>query len=262
MKVATWNVNSIRTRQDHVIRWLTTNPVDVLCLQETKVADEKFPSAVFENLGYSVYFSGQKSYNGVAIFSRTPLESVTVGFSPIVGEELTADLDDQKRVISGVVNNVRIVNLYVPNGSSVGSEKYHYKLRWLAVLKAYLEQLRNEVPSEMCVCGDFNVAIADRDIHNPKGKENSIMASPVERQALKDVLDVGLADVFRKFTQESGHYTWWDYRTYAFQGNRGWRIDYHYLTPQLYEKAVNCWIDIEPRKLEKPSDHTPVIVEF
>ncbi|PSO55804.1 MAG: exodeoxyribonuclease III [Cyanobacteria bacterium QH_8_48_120] len=262
MKIATWNVNSIRARQQQVRDWLQENPVDVLCLQETKVVDQDFPRAPFEQLGYHLYVSGQKAYNGVAILSRTPVKEVSTGFSPIVGDTQARDFDQQKRVICGTVGEVCIVNLYVPNGSSVGSDKYDYKLRWLKVLREYLQILKAKSPGAMCVCGDFNVAPENRDIHDPSDKESHIMASPAEREALQEVLAIGLADTFRKFTSEGGHYSWWDYRTRAFRGNRGWRIDHHYLTPDLYERATNCKIDILPRKLPKPSDHTPVIVEF
>lgn len=260
MKIATWNVNSIRTRKDQVLNWLKEHSVDVLCLQETKVVDEDFPRPPFEELGYFVSVSGQKSYNGVAIFSKQPLESFHCGFTPVVGEDIAKNYDEQKRVISGVVDNIRIVNLYVPNGSSVGSEKYDYKLGWFSALNQYLQTLLKE--SEICLCGDFNVAPDDRDIHDPKGKDNHIMASPAERSAIAQIQSLGFQDAFRKFNSEGGHYTWWDYRTRGFSKNRGWRIDHHFLTPGLYEKAVNCWIDIIPRGLEKPSDHTPVIVEF
>ncbi len=262
MKIATWNVNSIRSRLAHVGDWLQVNPVDVLCLQETKVVDEEFPRSPLENLGYHLYISGQKSYNGVAILSRTAVDDISTGFSPVLGAEAVGDLDEQKRVITGVVGTIRIVNLYVPNGSSVGSEKYDYKLRWLKVLKEYLLALLEKQPNALCVCGDFNIALEDRDIHNPKDRDNHIMASPAERQALRDVLEVGLADAFRKFTSEAGHFTWWDYRTRAFSRNMGWRIDHHYLTTNLYDQAVSCTIDTLPRKLEKPSDHAPVIVEL
>ncbi|HEY9596893.1 MAG TPA: exodeoxyribonuclease III [Cyanophyceae cyanobacterium] len=261
MKIATWNVNSIRTRQLQVVDWLQANPVDVLCLQETKVVDADFPRLPFEELGYSVYISGQKSYNGVAIFSRIPLEQVSMGFAPVLGTDAVGDLDEQKRVITGIVGNIRIVNLYVPNGSSVGSEKYDYKLRWLKVLRDYLQTLLEKQPNGLCVCGDFNIALEDRDIYTPK-KNDHIMASPAERQALKDVLEVGLADAFRKFTSEGGHFTWWDYRQGGFSRNRGWRIDHHYLTPNLYEQAISCTIDTAPRQLTQPSDHTPVVVEL
>ena len=260
MKIATWNVNSIRSRQSQVVSWLEENSIDVLCLQETKVVDPDFPQAPFEELGYHVYIYGQKAYNGVAIFSRTPLEDVSRGFAPIVGEELAGDFDQQKRVITGVVGNVRIINLYVPNGSAIGSEKYDYKLGWFKVLKEYLQILTKE-PQGICMCGDFNIALEDKDIYKPKG-EKQIMASPVEREALQSILELGFADAFRKFTQEGGHFSWWDYRTRAFNGNRGWRIDHHYLTSELYHQAKSCTIDIEPRKQTKPSDHTPVIVEL
>jgi exodeoxyribonuclease-3 len=262
MKIATWNVNSIRTRQPQVVGWLEKNPVDVLCLQETKVIDRDFPREPFEALGYRLYISGQKAYNGVAIFSLQPLEDVSTGFAAIVGEELAENFDEQKRVITGTMGELRIVNLYVPNGSDLGSDKYAYKLRWLKVLKTYLQTLKTQMPEELCICGDFNIALEDQDIYNPKGKETHIMSSPSERQALQAVLTIGFKDVFRKFTQEGGHYTWWDYRSGGFQRDRGWRIDHHYLTPKLYERAIRCIIDSEPRKLPKPSDHAPVIVEF
>jgi exodeoxyribonuclease-3 len=262
MKVATWNVNSIRTRLSHVEKWLEDNPVDVLCLQETKVMDQDFPRSSFETMGYSVYISGQKSYNGVALISRMPLEAVSTGFAPVVGDALAGSFDEQKRVITGVTANIRIVNLYVPNGSEIGSEKYQYKLRWLAVLRDYLKTLLAQHPS-LLVCGDFNVAPEDKDIHDATGRENRVMASDAERQALHQAIaDLGLADAFRKFNQDGGQFTWWDYRTAAFRRNLGWRIDHHYLSPRLYEQATGCVIDRAPRELEKPSDHTPVTVEF
>ena len=262
MKIATWNVNSIRTRQTIVKNWLQAHSVDVLCLQETKVIDADFPREPFASLDYHLYISGQKAYNGVALFSKQPLEDVKIGFSEVIDGEFAAEFDEQKRAISGVVDNIRIVNLYVPNGSAVGSEKYDYKLRWLKVLREYLQKLQEDGDRELCVCGDFNVAPDDRDIYNPKGKHKHIMASPAEREALQDVLSVGLTDIFRQFTEETGHYSWWDYRRGGFTNNRGWRIDHHYLTPGLCDRAKSCVIDIEPRKLEKPSDHAPVIVEI
>jgi exodeoxyribonuclease-3 len=216
---------------------------------------------LFEKLGYYLYISGQKAYNGVAIFSRLPLEDLSTGFSSIVGESLAENFDEQKRVLTGVIGNIRLVNLYVPNGSEVGSEKYDYKLRWLKVLREYLKILLETNSQELWVCGDFNIALEDKDIYNPQGKENHIMSSPLERKALAEVLEIGLKDAFRKFTSEGGHFSWWDYRMGGFQRNRGWRIDHHYLTPKLYEQAISCTIDIEPRKLPQPSDHAPVIVE-
>lgn len=263
MQIATWNVNSIRTRQQIVTDWLQNNSVDILCLQETKVQNEQFPVTHFTELGYHVYISGQKSYNGVAIFSREPLKEVMCGFGSVLGKEIIQQFDEQKRVISAVIGNLQIVNLYVPNGSAVGSEKYQYKLAWLALLKQYLQTIQAKQSREICICGDFNIALEDRDIYNPtKGKTKHIMASAEERSALQEVLSLGLQDAFRKFTAEQGYYTWWDYRAAGFQRDRGWRIDHHYLTSQLYEQTTKCWIDLEPRKLEKPSDHAPVILEI
>ncbi|MEL6910415.1 MAG: exodeoxyribonuclease III [Cyanobacteria bacterium J06629_2] len=259
MKVATWNVNSIRSRLQIVTDWLQQHRVDVLCLQETKVQDQDFPRSHFEELGYNIYISGQKSYNGVALFSSKPLEEVSCGFSPIVGE--VGELDVQKRVISGIADGVRIVNLYVPNGSALGSDKYAYKLEWLGLLRQYLQTLQTR-GQEICVCGDFNIALEDKDIYTNKARDKHIMSSPVEREALSQILQLGFQDAFRKFTDEPGQFSWWDYRSGGFSRNRGWRIDHHYLTEQLYQQASNCWIDVEPRKLEKPSDHAPVIVEF
>lgn len=261
VKIATWNVNSIRTRLDHVLQWLETHAVDVLCMQETKVVDDDFPRSPFEALGYQTYVYGQKSYNGVALVSKTPLTNVTMGFAPVVGEAIAQSFDDQKRVIAGTLETTRIVNLYVPNGSSVGSEKYSYKLQWLEVLRQYLA-IALETHPHLLVCGDFNIALDDRDIHDPAGKETHIMASPLERDTLKQVTALGFSDAFRKFTDEGGHYSWWDYRAASFRRNMGWRIDHHYLSPPLYERAIGCTIDVEPRKLEKPSDHAPVIVEI
>lgn len=260
MKIATWNVNSIRTRLEHVVNWLKENPVDVLCLQETKVVDADFPRSPFEALGYHPYIFGQKSYNGVAMLSRSPLEDVRMGFVPVLGEIVTP-FDEQKRVITGVLDGIRIVNLYVPNGSEIGSEKYEYKLQWLKVLRQYLHALLQELDA-LSVCGDFNIAPEDKDIHDPTGRETRVMASDAERLALQSVLEIGLADAFRKFTEEGGQFTWWDYRAAAFRRNLGWRIDHHYLSPTLYQKAISCTVDISPRKLEKPSDHAPVIVEL
>lgn len=260
MKVASWNVNSIRTRLQQVVDWLTQNPVDILCLQETKVVDADFPRSLFEQLGYYIYVAGQKSYNGVALLSRSPLKDVSTGFTPILTNSEVA-LDTQKRLITGVKDGIRIVNVYVPNGAAVGSEKYEYKLRWLQVLREYLEALL-PTSSAICLCGDFNIALEDRDLHDPVSLNGQIMASEPERQALRAILALGFADAFRQFTTEGGHYSWWDYRAAAFRRNRGWRIDHQYLTSKLYQQAQSCSIDISPRKLPQPSDHAPVLVEF
>lgn len=262
MKIATWNVNSVRSRLEHVVNWLIQNPVDVLCLQETKVTDNEFPRSTLTDLGYHLYLSGQKSYNGVALVSRQPLEAVSAGFGAILGTETVGDLDEQKRVITGVLEGVRIVNLYVPNGSAVDSEKYAYKLRWLSVLHDYLQALLTQSLQGISLCGDFNIALEDRDIHDPEGCQGGVMASDRERAALQKILQLGFADAFRKFVAETGHFSWWDYRAAAFRRNLGWRIDHHYLTPALFDRAIACTIDTTPRRLDKPSDHAPVIVEF
>jgi exodeoxyribonuclease-3 len=260
MKIATWNVNSIRTRQEQVIDWLSHNQVDVLCLQETKAVDADFPRSAFEQMGYHTYCSGQKAYNGVAMISHQVISDISTSFSAVL-PDLEPEWDEQKRLITGVIQGIRIVNLYVPNGAAVGTEKYEYKLRWLSILREYLRVLLKSYPA-MCVCGDFNIALEAKDIHEQVSADNHIMASTSERQALKDILALGLTDAFRKFTPEGGHYTWWDYRAAAFRRNLGWRIDHHYLTPTLYDLAQSCIIDITPRKLPQPSDHTPVIVEL
>ncbi|MGD1913507.1 MAG: exodeoxyribonuclease III [Rivularia sp. (in: cyanobacteria)] len=260
MKIATWNVNSIRTRLEHTVNWLKESAVDVLCLQETKVVDESFPQEAFKELGYHLYTSGQKSYNGVAIVSRKPLDDVSIGFTSIL-PDIDSKWDEQKRVISGVIDGIKVINLYVPNGSSIGSEKYEYKLQWLKILGDYLQKQQKYTPN-ICMCGDFNIALEDKDIHDTANPKNHILSSEAERQALQDILTLGFADAFRKFTSVGGHYSWWDYRAASFRRNRGWRIDHHYLTPDLYDRAKNCTIDIEPRKLTQPSDHTPVVVEF
>jgi exodeoxyribonuclease III len=259
MQIATWNVNSVRTRLAIVGDWLQRQPVDVLCLQETKVTDEQFPQSAFTDLGYHVYISGQKSYNGVALLSKQPLINVSHGFAGVLDTDIVQDLDDQKRVITGQIGDVTIVNLYVPNGSEVNSEKYHYKLRWLALLQQYLAA---QLDKSLCVCGDFNIAMSPLDIYTKKPTAH-IMASPIERAALQTaVLDQGLHDVFRHFTSEAGHFSWWDYRQQGYPKNRGWRIDHIYLSSNLIDRSTGCTIDKAPRELEQPSDHTPVIVEI
>jgi exodeoxyribonuclease III len=263
MQIATWNVNSIRTRLEIVTNWLHKNPVDVLCVQETKVTDEQFPIAAIEACGYHVYISGQKSYNGVAIFSKRPLTNVSNGFNGVLASEAVGDLDDQKRVITGNLDGVQIVNLYVPNGNMVTSEKYPYKLSWLGLLGQYLDTIIKSGQQSICVCGDFNIALEDLDIHSKTITKDRVMATVAEREILrKSVLELGFQDSFRKFTSEGGHFSWWDYRQQGFERNRGWRIDHLYLTPDLFDRATSCLIDIEPRKLVQPSDHAPVIVEL
>jgi exodeoxyribonuclease III len=263
MQIATWNVNSIRTRLGIVTDWLQKHPVDVLCVQETKVVDEQFPIAAIAACGYHAYISGQKSYNGVAIFSKQPLADVRIGFEGILGADVVGDLDAQKRVITGTLDGVQIVNLYVPNGNAVDSEKYPYKLRWLELLGKYLKTVISSGQESICVCGDFNIALEDLDIHSKTTAKDRVMATDPERELLtKSVIDLGFKDSFRKFTTDGGHYSWWDYRQQGFERNRGWRIDHLYLTPNLLDRATSCTIDIEPRSLVQPSDHAPVIVEI
>lgn len=262
MKIATWNVNSIRTRLAQVIDWLGENPVDVLCLQETKVPDAEFPRSALEELGYHLYISGQKSYNGVALISRQPMSDVSVGFAPVLGSEKVGDFDQQKRLITGIIDESRIISVYVPNGSTAFSDKYYYKLSWLKLLHEYLQNMLDK-HEKVCIGGDFNIVPDSRDIHKKILPSDEITGTTEpERQALQEIVQLGLGDAFRKFTSEGGHYSWWDYRTQAFKRKRGWRIDHFYLSPALYQQATNCAIDITPRKLPKPSDHAPVIVEF
>lgn len=262
MLIATWNVNSIRTRLSQVLTWLQEqDTIDLLCLQEIKVTDALFPRSDFEALGYHVAISGQKTYNGVALISRTPLQDISQGFIPVLGEEQVGDLDNQKRLITGVLAGVRVINVYVPNGESVGSPKYDYKLRWLEMLRRYLVSVLQDPTAQLVLCGDFNVAPEDIDIHDP-GKAGQIMASEKERLVLAEIAQLGLKDAFRHFTTDPGYYSWWDYRAGSFPRNRGWRIDHHYISDSLISRARACSIDVEPRGWEKPSDHTPVILEL
>ena len=262
MRIATWNVNSVRTRLDQVRDWLNNEQPEVLCLQETKVADDLFPLQAFQQLGYEVAISGQKAYNGVAILSRQPLEDVQVGFAPLLPDDPVAEeLGEQKRVISARVEGLRILNLYVPNGSSLRSEKYTYKLQWLQCLHRYLKaQERQGEP--LVMVGDFNIAPEDRDIHDPERLRGGIMASDAERTALRDLLDERLADVFRLFEPDGGHWSWWDYRSGGWEAGRGWRIDHIYLERDLLDLASGCVIDKQQRGNPQPSDHAPVVVNL
>tara|TARA_Y100001968_G_scaffold43518_1_gene33528 strand:- start:60 stop:887 length:828 start_codon:yes stop_codon:yes gene_type:complete len=260
--VATWNVNSIRSRIDLVKEWLLANEVDILCLQETKTEDNFFPIEVFSNLGYEVSISGQKSYNGVAIISRFPINDVKIGCEQVTSEypELSL-LNEQKRIISALVNDIRIVNVYVPNGSSIKSDKFIYKQKWLKCLEIYLKEYTlSHIP--ICLLGDFNIAPEDKDIHTPNNYQETIMATSRERKLLKEALGGKLEDVFRIFEPGSNNWTWWDYRHSAWERDKGWRIDHIYLTEDILRNTKSCWIDKEPRSKEKPSDHAPVIVDI
>jgi len=260
--IATWNVNSIRTRITQVEDFIDEFEPDLLCLQETKVEDSLFPKDSFNKKGYQVYTYGQKSYNGVALISKLPLQDIRKGFN---GEsnnnEGSTYFDEQKRIISSLINGVRVVNVYVPNGSSIDSEKYAYKLKWLTCLYEYLEnQSKREEP--LCLLGDFNIALNEKDIHNPKRFNNGIMASLREREALEKLIKDRLEDVFRLFEQNSGHWSWWDYRSGAWQRDQGWRIDHIYLSKELISNSKSCVICKKIRGNIQPSDHAPVIVNI
>lgn len=252
MKIATWNVNSLKVRLPHVLDWLATSQTDILCLQETKLEDGNFPLTELAKAGYQVLFSGQKTYNGVAIISRdTGTEVVT----SIPGFE-----DEQKRVLAATYGHTRIICAYFPNGQSLDSDKYQYKLRWLEAFSLWLESERQQYP-ELAVLGDFNIAPEDRDTHDPNAVDQ-VLVSPQVRQYFRGFLDSGLKDAFRTFDQEEKSFSWWDYRMAGFRRNLGLRIDHILLSPSLAEKCTACWIDKGPRKLERPSDHTPVVAEI
>jgi exodeoxyribonuclease-3 len=262
MRIASWNVNSVRTRLEQVLAWLEQEQPEVLCLQETKVTDELFPQAAFEQLGYRTAISGQKAYNGVAILSRLPLDDVQIGFDALLGGDPEAPgLSEQKRVISALIDGVRVLNLYVPNGSSLKSEKYAYKLEWLACLKRYLA-VQEQQGDPLCMVGDFNIGPEARDLPDPDRQTGGIMASEPERQALQAAVADRLTDVFRVFEPETGHWSWWDYRSGAWDRDKGWRIDHIYLSEELLECATGCVIHKRTRANEQPSDHAPVVVNL
>lgn len=254
MKIATWNVNSLRVRLEHVLDWLDNEQPDVLALQETKIRDEDFPVDEFTARGYQVRFSGQPTYNGVALISKH------ASFADVRTDIEHID-DSQRRVLAATIAGIRIYNLYVPNGQRVDSDKYRYKLEWLEALKVQVTSELSEHPYAILL-GDFNIAPADRDVHDPAAWEGKVLCSEPERAALRRLLDLGFVDVFRSFDQEEGAYSWWDYRAGAFRRNRGLRIDLILASRQLSERCRLCRIDRKPRSLNRPSDHTPVIAEF
>jgi exodeoxyribonuclease-3 len=251
LKIATWNVNSLNVRQPQVIDFLSVHSPSVLCLQETKLTDDKFPLAVFEEMGYHCAFAGQKTYNGVAIFSKTPLSDVVVNIPEFQ--------DEQVRVISATIEECRIINVYVPNGAAVGTDKYAYKLKWLAALKDYLAKALLSYP-KLCVMGDFNIAPTDIDVYDPIAWQGAILCSPPEREAFDELISLGLIDTFRCVNSEAGQYSWWDYRQGGFRRNHGLRIDHILASPALI--LQDSYIDKTPRSHERPSDHTPVISQF
>ncbi len=251
--IATWNVNSLRVRLPQLGEWLASNPVDTLALQETKLEDDAFPRAEIEALGYQVVFSGQRTYNGVAILARAPPTGVVTA---IPGFE-----DPQRRVLAATVDGVRVVNLYVPNGQSVDSDKYAYKLRWLEALRGWLAGEVARHP-RIVVLGDFNIAPDDRDVHDPPAWAGSVLVSEPERAALRGLTALGLQDSFRLFEQPADSYSWWDYRQGAFRRNHGLRIDLLLVSDELAARCTRSAVDREPRRAERPSDHAPAFASF
>jgi exodeoxyribonuclease III len=251
MQLATWNVNSLAVRLPQVLDWLGQHQPEVVVLQETKLTDDKFPHADFAQAGYEAQWFGQKTYNGVALLSRGPLADVA--------RDLPGFDDEQRRVIAATVGGVRVVNVYVPNGQAVGSDKYAYKLRWLAALRDWLRGELARHP-RLAVTGDFNVAPGDADVHDPAAWAGQVLCSEPERAAFRALLDLGLQDAFTLFPPPAQRFTWWDYRQGAFRRNRGLRIDHVLLAPGLARACRLCQIDVSPRRLERPSDHAPLTV--
>jgi exodeoxyribonuclease-3 len=253
MKLATWNVNSLKVRLPQVLDWLGGHRPEVLCLQETKLEDASFPVDAINAAGYQALYSGQKTYNGVAILSRSRARDPASGIP---------GLDDpQKRVVATTVDDVRVVCAYVPNGESVDSDKYQYKLKWLAAFRSWLAGELARYP-RLAVLGDFNIAPEPRDVHDPPAWEGRVLFSQPERAAFGELIQIGLKDAFRLFEQPEKSFTWWDYRMNAFRRKMGLRIDHILLSQQLVDACTACTIDIEPRRSERPSDHAPVLAEL
>jgi len=251
MQIATWNVNSLKVRLPQVLEWLTQHPeVTALAIQETKLEDANFPQAEIESAGFHVAFAGQKTYNGVAIISREPLSDISINIPALD--------DPQKRVIAATLGGVRLVCVYVPNGQALDSDKYPYKLGWLAALTTWLQDELARHP-HLALLGDFNIAPEDRDVHDPAQWEGQVLVSPPERAAWQDLLKLNLSDAFRLFEQADKSFSWWDYRGLGFRRNAGLRIDHILLSAPLATQCTACEIDKAPRRNERPSDHTPVI---
>ena len=253
MKIATWNVNSIKVRLPQVLQWLKENPIEVLCLQETKMTDDKFPIGEIEAAGYQAVFSGQKTYNGVAILSRLPISDVIKN-----NPRLT---DEQQRLIGATINGVRVICAYVPNGQSIDSDKYNYKLRWLDALHTWIAEEKMS-HNALALLGDFNIAPEDRDVHDPVAWQGSVLVSDPERAAFRQLQALGLKDAFRLFDQPEQTYSWWDYRQLGFQKNKGMRIDHIMLSETLAQRCTACFVDRTPRKWPQPSDHAPVVADI
>ncbi|GAA4826626.1 exodeoxyribonuclease III [Marinicella pacifica] len=253
MKIASWNVNSLKVRLPQVLDWLEHEQPDVLALQETKITDEVFPAKAIEEAGYQVVFSGQKTYNGVAMIAKqTPDDVVT----DIEGLD-----DPQRRILAATIDDIRVVNLYVVNGQAPGTEKFAYKLNWLQKVTDFLDQQLNDYQN-VIVLGDFNIAPDDRDVHDPEKWHEKILCTTEERSALNRILDLGFQDSFRLLHDQGGYFSWWDYRMNKFSRGMGLRIDLILASDELSETLSAAYIDLEPRKNERPSDHTPVVAEF
>lgn len=254
LKVATWNVNSLNVRLPHVLAWCADARPDILGLQETKLVDEKFPAEELVAAGYRSVFAGQPTYNGVAILHRE-------GTAEDVVTDIPGLDDPQRRIIAATLGDLRVINLYVVNGKEVGSDKYDYKLHWLERVTAWIETELARHP-KVLVMGDFNIAPEDRDVHDPEAWAGEILCSDAERAALAKLQGLGLADTFRLFEQPEKSFSWWDYRRVAFRRNAGLRIDLVLASDALVKGCSKAWIDVEPRRQERPSDHTPVVAEF
>ena len=249
MRLASWNVNSLKVRLPQLLEWLAEKQPDVVCLQETKLEDQNFPQAELEAAGFKVAFSGQKTYNGVALLSRHDLGDIICGNPHFP--------DPQKRLISATINGIRVISAYIPNGQAVDSDKYDYKLSWLEALERWLAEQLASYP-ELVLAGDFNIAPEDRDVHNPEAWVGQILCSEPEREAFRRLLALGLQDSFRLFEQPEKSFSWWDYRMLGFQKNQGLRIDHILLSKPLAERCTAAGIDRDMRKRERPSDHAPV----
>lgn len=253
IKVASWNVNSLKVRLPQVLQWLQETDTDILAVQETKLTDDNFPVAEINAAGYQVVFSGQKTYNGVAILSKTSIQDVMTDIPKLD--------DPQRRILIATINNLRIINLYVPNGQEVGSEKYTYKLNWLDYVNQFVKQQLQQY-ERLIVLGDFNIAPEPADVYDPELWEGKVLFSEPERTALAKLMALGLRDSFRLFDQPEKSYTWWDYRMAAFRRNMGLRIDHILASERLSEECRSVSIDKTPRKWERPSDHAPIVAVF
>ena len=255
MRIATYNVNSIRARKERLLAWLARHEIEVVCLQELKVEDSAFPREEIEALGYHAAFHGQKTYNGVAILSRAPLEDVSIAMDDAVD-------DSHARLIAATTYGIRVISAYFPNGGSIDSEKYPYKLKWMARLREELVRSMQRYSIPHALCGDFNVAPFEDDVARPQEFEGGVLANDEVRAALRAIADVGLVDVFRPFHPQGGVYSWWDYRGGGFERGNGLRIDHIYASPELAARCIGAIVDREERRGTAPSDHAPVVAEF